>query len=165
MPAQVLVLNSNYQPLNVTSYKKAYRLTYLGKAEVLETAEGKPSVLRVHKFVRRPYGIVALTKKNIFARDNYTCMYCGTKEHVLTVDHIIPLSRQGIHTWENVTTACLMCNNKKGNKLLHELKLRLRETPRPPVIIPYVSYGLFLQALRRDDWSTYLSIYRPVKEL
>ena len=97
-----------------------------GKAEILEVhpawicspqrAFPSPSVIRMVYLIRRPRPRVKLTRREVFIRDNYTCQYCGRQGHDLTIDHIIPRSRGGAHTWDNLVSACKSCNHRKGGK-------------------------------------------------
>lgn len=116
MNNRVLVLNQDYSPLMVCSVQRAFLLVYLNKSELVRPANGyrlhsvnqsfpMPSVIRLHRYVQAPYKGVALTRQNVFKRDNFECQYCGTKRD-LTLDHIIPTSRGGQHTWLNLVTAC-----------------------------------------------------------
>src|SRR5689334_16955026 len=108
----VLVLNQNYEPLNVCNARRAFNLVDRGKAEVLEHAEGvmrsayssfaRPSVIRLVYLIRRPRPQMRLTRREIFVRDHYTCQYCGRMTHDLTIDHVMPRHRGGRHTWENL---------------------------------------------------------------
>lgn len=142
MHSPVLVLNQNYEPLNVCTIKRAIVLVFNRKAEVLECSDGSvrsatrdfeaPSVIRLHRFIRRPRVRVKLTRREIFTRDDYVCQYCGNLGGDLTVDHVIPRSRGGEHTWDNVVTACRSCNHRKGGKTLQEAKLRLTREPAEP---------------------------------
>jgi len=142
MHSPVLVLNQNYEPLNVCTLKRAIVLVFNRKAEVLESGEGQvrsalrefeaPSVIRLHRFIRRPRVRVKLTRKEIFTRDDHICQYCGLEGGDLTVDHVIPRSRGGEHTWDNVVTACRPCNHRKGGKTIQEARLRLLREPAEP---------------------------------
>src|SRR5689334_20867491 len=116
MNTPVLVLNYNYEPLNICNARRALVLVLCGKAEVLEYKEEHfhssratlpcPSVIRLHYLIRRPRTSVKLSRREIFRRDNYICQYCGIQTHDLTIDHIIPRHRGGQHTWENLVSAC-----------------------------------------------------------
>jgi 5-methylcytosine-specific restriction endonuclease McrA len=138
----VLVLNQNYEPVNVTNARRAVTLVMASKAEVLETAEGKlnspstsvqcPSVIRLQYMVRRADRRIPLTRRAIFLRDNYTCQYCGKRGRGLTLDHIVPRSRGGKHTWDNLVAACGPCNHKKGPRTLEQARMHLRSLPREP---------------------------------
>ena len=138
----VLVLNANYEPLNVCSTRRALGLYLSGKAEMLLNGRGyiysinqrfpRPSVIRLGYMVRRPYPRVRLTKREIFRRDDHTCQYCGDRSKRLTLDHIIPRHQGGEYSWTNLVTACPACNLKKGGRSLQESNLSLRRTPFEP---------------------------------
>ncbi len=138
----VLVLNQNYEPLNVCTLKRAVVLVFSSKAEILESGSRivrsaaheyeAPSVIRLFRLIRRPRPRVKLTRREIFTRDGYTCQYCGVFGGDLTVDHVVPRSKGGEHVWENVVTACRPCNHRKGGKTLQEARLRLSFEPREP---------------------------------
>jgi len=128
--------------------KRAIVLTFLGKAEVVNAeVERKirsvyrsfacPSIVRLSLFVRVPYKKIILSRKNILRRDNHKCQYCGSVVN-LTVDHVIPKSRGGEETWENLVTACVKCNNKKGNRTPEESKLHLKTIPKKPSHITFI---------------------------
>lgn len=142
----VLVLNQDYQPLSVCNVKRSLLLLFLDKAEMLhERSDRKiltvsreyefPSVIRLRKYARIPYKNIVLTRKNIMKRDGNKCQYCGATKD-LTIDHVVPKSRNGKDTWENLVTACNTCNHKKGNRTPHEAGMPLRREPfRPNHII------------------------------
>lgn len=149
LTAPVLVLNQNFEPLNICSTKRALTLTLSGKAEVLETAEfvlrapstmiEQPSVIRLQYMVHRPRRRVPLTRRSIFIRDGYSCQYCGKHANDLTLDHILPRSRGGPHSWDNLVSACYECNHKKGQRTPDQAKMRLRSIPREPRANPYAT--------------------------
>ena len=161
----VLVLNDNFEPLNICSVARGMTLLFLGKAEVLRYSEARvrsaedsfaiPSVLRLHEVVRRPLPELKISRKSVLARDSYTCVYCGSRE-TLTIDHVFPRHRGGENTWENVVCSCLRCNNKKGNRTPQECGLRLPSPPRKPRYIPYISFPRFVSAVKRPEWREYL---------
>ena len=161
----VLVLNGNFEPLNICSIARGMTLIFLGKAEVLRYSEARvrsaedsfaiPSVLRLHEVVRRPLPELKISRKSVLARDSYTCVYCGSRE-TLTIDHVFPRHRGGENTWENVVCSCLRCNNKKGNRTPQECGLRLPHPPRKPRYIPYISFPRFVSAVKRPEWREYL---------
>ncbi len=109
-----------------------------------------PSVVRLRYFVRVPYRVHApLTRRAVFARDEWTCQYCGAAAENL--DHVLPRSRGGEHTWENVVAACRRCNSRKENRLTHEAGLRLARRPFAP------PDGFRLSLGRLDpEWEPYL---------
>ncbi|CCQ59515.1 HNH endonuclease family protein [Crocosphaera watsonii WH 0005] len=133
------MLNASYEPLNITSWRRAVVLLIKGKAEQLENNERLiytdfplPSVIRLRHYVRVPYKEIPLTRRNILERDRHTCQYCGYKGDQLTLDHVFPRSRGGGDTWENLVTACVRCNVKKGNRTPKEAQMNLRYQPRRP---------------------------------
>ena len=164
----VLVLNGNFEPLNICSIQRGMALLFLGKAEVLRFSDAQvrsaedsfsiPSVLRLHEVVRRPMPELKISRKSVLARDGYTCVYCGSRE-TLTIDHVFPRHRGGENTWENVVCSCLKCNNKKGNRTPQECGLRLPHPPRKPRYIPYISFPRFVSAVRRPEWREFLVGY------
>jgi 5-methylcytosine-specific restriction endonuclease McrA len=152
----VLVLNQNYEPLNVCSTRRALVLVLGGKAEVLEHARGewhslsrsfrKPSVIRLVYLVRRPRPMVKLTRREVFIRDHHTCQYCGTHARDLTLDHVIPRSKGGKHTWENLVSACRTCNHRKGGRTMEEAKMRLLHQPYRPIASSYYILHQYLDS-------------------
>jgi len=154
VPDGVLVLNQNFEPLNVCSWRRAFVLVALSKAEVIEfgrhpihtvaAAFPRPSVIRLMHLVRRPRSVVKLTRREVFLRDKYTCQYCGIRSRDLTVDHIMPKHRGGRHSWENLVTACKSCNHRKGGKTPEEAHMRLLTQARAPQV-PY-HYGIYQRA-------------------
>lgn len=166
METGVLVLNNNYEPLNICGLHRGMVLLYLGKAEVLRFSDDivvsaggdefiVPSVLRLRDFVKRPTPQLKMSRKSILARDDYTCQYCGSKSN-LTLDHIFPRHRGGETTWENLVCCCLRCNNKKGPCTPQEAGMRLPRAPRKPRYVPYISFPRFISAMRRPEWREYL---------
>jgi len=140
MSEKVLVLNSTSLPINITSWQRAMCLLYKGKAAVMEY-NGRminnkyrlPEIIRLVSYVPMPYSDVVLSRKNIYLRDNHACQYCGKTGGNLTIDHVIPKSRGGEDSWENMVVCCSRCNNRKGSKTLEEASLKMIGTPyRPP---------------------------------
>lgn len=137
--SKVLVLNASYEPLNITTWRRAIVLLLKGKAEEIEH-NGKllredlslPTVIRLRSYVKMPYKEISLSRRNVLHRDNYTCQYCGIKRHDLTIDHIVPRSRGGGDQWDNVVAACLKCNVKKGGHTPREAGMPLLTIPRRP---------------------------------
>ena len=112
-----------------------------------------PSVIRLNRYVHAPYKGVTLTRQNIFKRDNFECQYCGTKKE-LTIDHVIPSSRSGAHSWQNLVAACKKCNAKKGDYTPEEAGMPLRKKPYKP------SYAIFLKDYangRVGEWDEFLN--------
>ncbi len=138
----VLVLNYNYEPLNICRVRRAIVLVLNGKAEVLQHNSIEirsatfsiisPSVVRLAHIVKRPRPNIKLTRHRIFSRDNYTCQYCGKQGHELTLDHIIPRYRGGEHSWQNVVSACKSCNQRKAGRTPAEAGMKLLRKPFEP---------------------------------
>jgi 5-methylcytosine-specific restriction endonuclease McrA len=141
-PSKVLVLNSTFSPINITSWKRALLLLLNEKAETIEASERivskrfiLPFVIRLKKYIPLPMSTVVLSRKSIFLRDNHTCQYCG-KHSELTIDHIIPKSKGGGDTWTNMIACCIRCNNRKGDRTPEVAGLKLKRLPyRPPSIL------------------------------
>ena len=126
----VLVLNSSYEPLNITSWKRAIVLLLKEKAQILST-----QVIRLLDYVKVPLSKIMShrpSKTMIYKRDNNSCQYCGSIYN-LTIDHVIPKCRGGQDTWENLVVACCSCNTKKGNMLLDQTGMKLRKKPKAPL--------------------------------
>lgn len=165
---EVLLLNANYEPLNVCHCRRALTLVLIGKAEVIvdsqaeiHTSSGSipaPSVVRMRYQVKRPMPTLRLSRHSVLARDNYQCQYCGVRRD-LTIDHIYPKWMGGGNTWENLVTCCRKCNLKKGSRLPEEVGMNLRSVPRRPKYIPYLSLQQYIKAIRREDWQYYLPIF------
>ena len=166
MNGVVLVLNQNYEPLNVCNLPRAFRLVFGEKAEIIEydhqvirtprTEYHAPSVIRLQYQVRRPRPRVKLSRREIFARDRHTCQYCGRQSHDLTLDHIVPRHRGGGHSWENLVTACKGCNHRKGGKNLEQTRMRLARPPREPRSSVYHMVYRYMQNGPLDEWLIYL---------
>lgn len=160
---QVLVLNQDYQAINVCKAEKAFLLLLGQKAELIcDLADRKfrtvrrdfqyPSIIRLYRYVPLPYRKVALSRESIFRRDGYQCAYCGSK-HDLTLDHVIPSSKGGRTTWLNLVTACRECNALKGDQDLADTELSLRIEPFRPSWIMYLRQ---FAGLVQEDWKPYL---------
>ncbi|MGQ9819988.1 MAG: HNH endonuclease [Candidatus Kapaibacteriales bacterium] len=163
---KVLVLNQSYEPISVCTVRKAILLLLKTKAELVSKNDGNvissvnkkipiPSIIRLSKYIYIPKKKIELSRKNILRRDGYQCQYCGVHSTYLTVDHIIPKSRGGADSWDNLVTACISCNNKKGNQTPEEAGLKLIRPPRKP------NHILFIRSLLgkiNDDWKPYLFI-------
>jgi 5-methylcytosine-specific restriction endonuclease McrA len=164
--AEVLILNNDYQPLNVVNVKRAVVLVFLGKAEVLHTnthfiatvsgGHEAPSVVRLRYHVRRPYPELHLSRRSVLARDDYTCQYCGRPSRDLTVDHVAPKRLGGESTWENLVACCRKCNTRKGDKTLQQCGMKLIRRPRRPKFIPYISLSKYVVDGKNQAWKEYL---------
>ena len=145
----MLVLNASYEPLNVCSTRRAHVLVWKGKAEVVERLDEplrtatntytRPHVIRLVAYVRVPRSVKRrISRRALFARDGWRCVYCGDGAGRLTLDHVVPRSRGGESIWENVVTACAPCNLRKGDRLLEESGLHLKRPPRPPAPVLFI---------------------------
>src|SRR5712691_9737345 len=171
MAQHVLVLNASYEPLNVTTVRRAYVLVYKGKAEVIEELERPlrsasdtypwPHVIRLVTYVRVPRTVQRkISRRALFARDGWRCVYCGTSGGRLTLDHVMPRSRGGDSVWENVVTACSPCNLRKGDRTLEEAKMALPRPPRAPAPVLFIR----LAAARiPDSWRQYLPLLDQIE--
>ncbi|MBI4338153.1 MAG: HNH endonuclease [Chloroflexi bacterium] len=163
MKSPVLVLNQNYEPLNICDVRRAVILLGRGKAEMLHNGRGElhtatlslpiPSVIRLQYQVRRPFIYRRLSRREIFMRDHHLCCYCGKETRELTLDHVVPRHQGGRHTWDNVVSACIRCNHKKAGLTPHEAGMTLLREPRAPRPSPY---ALFLHCTPLEDWRPYI---------
>ncbi|MFQ5826682.1 MAG: HNH endonuclease [Dehalococcoidia bacterium] len=151
--SQVLVLNQNYEPLNICRARRALVLLFRGKVEVVENGAGAirtafityplPSVIRLTYMIKRPRPQRQLTRFQVFSRDHFTCQYCGRETRDLTLDHVTPRHLGGEHTWENVVSACVPCNRRKAGKFPSEAGMKLIRSPfRPKPDGFYIPYHL-----------------------
>lgn len=141
--SRVLLLNASFEPLNVISLRRAVVLLLREKADVVHDNPAgiffssvhiqiqSPLVIRLRHYVKIPYkSAVPLTRTALMQRDHHTCVYCGAKAD--TIDHVVPRSRGGEHTWENCVASCSSCNHRKADKLLSELGWKLNLTLSQP---------------------------------
>lgn len=160
---KVLVLNASYEPLNITSWRRAIVLLLKGKAEQIEH-NGRvvyrniplPTVIRLRHYVKVPYKEIPLTRKNILHRDSHSCQYCGYTGDDLTLDHVVPRSRGGGDHWENLVTACVRCNIKKGNRTPREANMPLRQVPRRPHSSLYFEVTKHVKSGVHQEWRKYV---------
>jgi 5-methylcytosine-specific restriction endonuclease McrA len=141
---RVLVLNATFEPINVCTVRRAAVLVLKERAEIVERSRWalhaenvtlpKPLVIRLVTYVKIPRDAHRrkITRRAVFARDSWTCQYCGHERGTLTVDHVIPRSKGGSSTWENIVTCCAACNRRKGNREPKQANMRLRRRPHPP---------------------------------
>ncbi len=162
----VLLLNQNYEPLNVCHARRALVLLIGGKAELLVNGRGRirtasaefdlPSVIRLMYHVRRPLPARRLTRREAFLRDRHRCQYCCVEAKMLTLDHVLPRVRGGKHTWENVVTACTNCNHRKASRTPAEAGMHLLKEPRQPVVTVYSPFLHYLGT--RAEWRPFLPV-------
>jgi len=160
---RALVLNATFEPLGIVSSRRAVLLVLDTKAELVHTTDRvfraervtvpEPSVVRLVRYVQVPHHYrVAVNRRTVFARDGSRCQYCGSAAENL--DHVIPRSKGGLHTWENVVAACRRCNTRKEDRLPHEVGMVLRSNPVAP------RHRVQLLALcggGSEDWDSYLA--------
>ncbi len=146
-------------------------MIYLGKADVLHALDRPsaaplpaPSVVKLRHHVRRPMPELKLSRRTVFARDEYTCQYCGTVAKDLTIDHVIPKRHGGPSAWDNLVTACRRCNMKKSDKMLSQTSMKLSKMPRRPRYIPYISLAKYLHGRKHEVWRDYLPVYSDLRE-
>ncbi|WP_415183092.1 HNH endonuclease [Phaeovulum sp.] len=165
-----LVLNADYRPLcyyplSVWPWQEAIKAAYLDRVAILaeydevvhsqRTAIRIPSVVVLKEYIK-PQKRVAFTRFNLFLRDEFRCQYCGSKGD-LTFDHVLPRSRGGVTSWENVVAACSPCNLKKANKSLKQAGMRLDRPPKRPDAAQMQAIGRrFPQAYQHASWLDYL---------
>ncbi len=131
--------------------------------EVLHTARTTfplPSVIRLVNMIRRPRPKVRLTRKEVFSRDGWRCVYCGRETRDLTLDHVIPRHRGGPHTWENLVSACKACNHRKAGRTPAEARMSLRNEPAPPRVSIYHVFFQYLGS--QSEWRKFVPGYEPV---
>lgn len=143
----VLVLNTNFSPMDICTARRAICLFFNDKVDILESYNDQvhspstilplPSIVKLRDFVRYNKMDVILTRKNLLVRDNHQCQYCKTKNGPLTLDHVLPKNRGGSDVWDNLVTACQPCNHRKGNRTPEEAKMVLIRKPTKPNKIHY----------------------------
>lgn len=166
---QTLLLNATYEPLKVVHWQKAVSLFYQGKVEVISVYDREvrsvsfsfklPSVIRLLRRIRirRRFDYIPFSRANIYARDNYTCQYCGDVFPApdLTFDHVVPVAQGGRKDWENIVTCCVGCNRRKGGRTPDQAGMRLRRAPRRPARAPAIRLTVGLRDAP-DSWRDYL---------
>jgi len=165
MNEPVLVLNANFEPINVCSMRRAIGLILQDKAAMVVNGRGhihtinqllpRPSVIRLEYMIHRPRPRVKLTRREVFRRDNYTCQYCGRRDIPLTVDHITPKRLGGQHIWTNVVAACPTCNHRKGGRKLNEVQMKLPHAPKEPPASAFYMYGRHLK--ENGEWEQFIT--------
>jgi 5-methylcytosine-specific restriction endonuclease McrA len=160
----VLVLNQNYEPLNVCRARRAVVMLWGGKAEVLENNSDImhspsvsiriPSVIRLVYMIKRPRMQRRLSRREVFIRDSHMCQYCGQETRDLTIDHVIPRFLGGEHTWENLASACKACNQRKAGRPPEVASMKLRRKPfAPPPGPHYITAQL---PRNHPEWQKYI---------
>lgn len=160
----VLILNVTFEPIHVCSTKRALALVLSGKAEIILNGRGMirtatsefeiPSVIKLGHMVKRPRPRIALSKREILRRDDYTCQYCGRRMRTLTLDHVVPRRLGGPHTWTNLVAACSSCNRHKGGKRISEVDMMLHRMPFEPSPTAAYRFGSHLEA--HQEWAQFI---------
>jgi 5-methylcytosine-specific restriction endonuclease McrA len=174
MSAAVLLLNASYEPLSVIPKRRAMSLLLRGRVDPAtdekiavqgtSTSFEIPSVIRLRRYINVPRRGARWSRMGVLRRDDFTCIYCGTKvgevqrnailnRHDFTIDHIIPTSRGGKNTWGNTACACPVCNHRKGNRTPHEAGMPMRWEPKMPRVDYLVASGEVPEA-----WKVYLRL-------
>ncbi len=164
MNEPVLVLNANFEPVNVCTTRRAIGLVLNGKASLVLNGRGeiktvtrtypRPSIIRLEKMIKRPRPHVRLTKREVLRRDNYTCQYCGQTTLHLTIDHVIPRRLGGQHAWNNLVAACPSCNHRKGGRTLEQAQMHLLHPPTEPPSTAYYRFSRHLSV--NSEWQPYV---------
>jgi 5-methylcytosine-specific restriction endonuclease McrA len=172
---RALVLDVAYQTIDVVSWQRAVVLSMFDKVDVISYYDGPfalsanaayyvPAVIKTREFNKKATHKtprVSLHRKNIFIRDGFLCQYCGTSDS-LTVDHVVPQSRGGDWSWNNLVTSCAKCNNAKGDRLLHSIpNMALMKPPKAPTVANmclYTKHGKFVDP--PEEWVAYLPEYQ-----
>ena len=165
--SRVLLLNLDYEPLNICDLSRAMKLLLVGKADTLHYDEENfiysgggdsfyvPKVIRLKHNVKRKYNKeFKVSRIGVFSRDNFTCQYCGIKSSELTLDHVHPRHLGGLHTWNNLVACCRKCNSAKGWKTLEQSGMKLLSKPKQP---RYSFQSVLCRFQEIDEsWSYYL---------
>ena len=160
----VLVLNANFEPINICNMRRAMGLILTEKATLILDGRGeihtacnsypKPSVIRLGRMIQRPRPHVRLTRREVFRRDNYRCQYCGKQTLDLTIDHVFPRHLGGLQIWTNVVAACSVCNHRKGGRTLKDANMKLLRRPiEPPQSAQYI-FGRHIK--QNSEWEQFL---------
>jgi len=171
---RTLVLNQGYEPVRVVNWKRAITMVYLNKATVLSNYDGvtlhsafddfpAPAVIWMQKKSRRFVPDVKLTRHYIYARDRWTCQYCGERlvAAKLTFDHVVPRSQGGKTTWENIVTCCEPCNQRKGDLSLKECKMKLLRKPKKPRWMPALLVKSLHDRRVPTEWHDFIGWLMP----
>jgi 5-methylcytosine-specific restriction endonuclease McrA len=178
-----LVLNRNWQPVNVATVARALVLLWNEAARVVDVADYQtfswddgsklrprdgegfvqatsvrlrvPEVIALADYDRQPQSAVTFSRRNVFKRDHYVCQYCGeqTGTDELTIDHVVPRSRGGVSSWTNCVLACVSCNKRKADRSPHEAGMTLRRQPTRPTWKPVYAD----HHVRLESWSKFVS--------
>ncbi len=165
------MLNASFEPLHIVTWQRAIQLLFQGKVEVVEESDQEvrtvrftikiPAVLRLLTYVPlgRKKEIVRFSRINIFLRDQNQCQYCGElfSRSLLTLDHVIPIVQGGKKCWENIVTACKVCNQRKGGRTPPQAGMHLIRKPKQPVWLPTASLQMGITRTP-ERWKIYLKL-------
>lgn len=165
---RALLLDKTYRPLRAVGWRRAVLLGFSGRADVLQFYAREvrtpaasfplPAVIRLPGWVDRVPQALALSRRNVLLRDGHVCAYCGSAEpgQPLTIDHVVPRSRGGRNTWDNVVAACGPCNRRKGDRTPDEAGLVLRVPPRAPSALQLGRRGMIVVGEPPEEWRSWL---------
>lgn len=166
----VLFLDNDWQPLRVEHWTRAVTDLFLGKVEVIEYSRDRtiravsrelqmPAVVRLLRRFRRDRQAIRFSRVNIYARDAFTCQYCGQKQPTedLTFDHVVPRSSGGLTSWENIVTCCVPCNHHKANRTPEQAHMHLRRRPAKPRYLPMVTVAMDRRQVP-EEWRPYWNV-------
>jgi 5-methylcytosine-specific restriction endonuclease McrA len=166
----VLFLDNDWQPLRVEPWTRAVTDMFLGKVEVIEYSRDRmiravsrelpmPAVVRVLRRFRRDRQAIRFSRVNIYARDAFTCQYCGQRQvtEELTFDHVVPRCAGGTTTWENIVTCCVPCNRAKANRTPAQARMHLLRRPMKPRYLPVVTVLMGRRQIP-DEWRPYWNV-------
>lgn len=165
----VLVLDVDFQALRIEHWQKVVADVFLGKVQVIEYSKDKtikgitrdypmPAVVRVLTRFRRERQAIRFSRLNIYTRDGFACQFCGERlaSEELTFDHVIPRSKGGKTTWENIVASCVPCNAMKADRTPAEAGMKLRRTPKKPKFLPVVTVEMDRRHVP-EEWQPYWS--------
>ena len=169
-----LVLNASYEPLGVVNSQRAINLILAEKAMSVDDSEqiihgsrlsiNVPYVIRMNYFIKKSHNTkdVPFSRRGVLVRDNYRCAYCGKRNtDNITIDHIVPRSKGGQHSWENCVASCLKCNSHKKDSTLSESGLILRFKPSTPNMYSSLLLRVMHHPPAFKAWSNYVFMYAP----
>lgn len=165
MTESVLVLNANYEPINVCNLRRAIGLILTDKAGLVLDGRGvikttsnvypKPTVIRLQQMVHRPRPHAKFSRREILRRDNFSCQYCSKQSPDLTIDHVLPRHLGGQQIWTNVVAACSVCNHRKGGRTIQEAGMHIIKQPKEPPISASYIFGRHLNEY--IEWEPFLA--------
>ncbi len=171
-----LLLNAGFEPLRIIGWQRAFVLLFQGKVEILEEYGSSirtvdkvfpvPAVVRLRRWVnlKRQMPVIRFSRQNVYLRDDYRCQYCCVKfgDKELTLDHVLPVVRGGKKTWDNIVSACIRCNQKKGDRRPEEVGLKLLRAPQAPKLLPGMAVTIRSTG-QPELWEPYLRLANPTR--